>query len=810
VPLYDSTPTKDTQETTMECDEEMPSMVKPLPQKLVAWFRQTPRLGDAGLSLICCTQIPLKPEADDDRRKNKTHSVFGAEPESPSEYFPMQIHSKKYPYAVDLSLIVRTRPATARRIDTELSRLLDMGSTAGEGESRPKTPAPRFDRVDDLARHKVLVLDTKDGGYSPPDPSIPTPSSKTTGVMVNPYADPKVLRDFKAPRRARKFEWDLSEQMEQDPPSPYDAWSRAKTLRVSHDGPAQQAMLTELEREAALPDTARPSVVDWLDRVRDSIESISKEAKHMTLMHRRVAILADTEKLTDAMRSLGIERPSAVCSSDEAIDEEYKPYCMKKRAPAVLEASTRQAVLASLKAQRTLHEFQQARAGFRAGTVSEAEFAASMDKTASGLSVGATASRMAAAMTPDPAKDRDVEWRADKLAHLLEMNASGKAMTMGMAVRDSPVIVSRGVCMELLQFWAVEKDAKLYEHYRKDYVTLKQLYLQRCAETQAVHIRLIEQALDKLYGGSPPPDRAGIIKEILNAPLSRSPSLPVSPSAAVPSQPSQGKTGAPSGAEVERAIVDDMAAASGPRREKTCYLVQQLEDMLSGYDSIAEDKNLDELKEAMLEVMKELAEMEAAFKANGLSDDEFALLGRLAVSLDEEHCPSSLVKCDFASLGGNTLEALDRARAANVTHAAYADKHARYVAGEVKDEEFTACIEETLVAMGSEHILYARGTTVRARADITKELVYKHKVDKEGAFARQVKLLPTLSFRGYTMTWPVFNNVKPGMFAVMNNNFIAYTFQDLKMEFLKKSAELQAIRISIAKLTMEQEEEKEI
>lgn len=821
VPLYDSTPEKDTQETSisMECDETMPSMVKRLPQKLVAWFRN--RDVNSGLSLVRCTQSPLRPEVHDQglrNRKQKTHSVFGAEPESPCEYFPMQIHSKRYPYAVDARLIIRTRPVTARRIDAELSRLLGMGSSAAEGESRPKTPAPRFDRGDDdLSKHKVLVLDTKVGGYSPPDPSLPTPSSKTTNVMVNPYADPKVLRDFKAPRRTRTFDFDLTteeapQKMEEDPPSPYDAWSRAKSLRVSCDGPAQQAMLAEVERDR-LSKPARLSVVDWLGRVESSLQTIAQEPTNMKLMHDRVAILADQEKLTDAMRSFGIDRPTHVCDSEEAIDEDYKPYNMKKRMPHLLEQTTGKAIHECLKAQRALFEFQQARARFQDGMMSVDAFVTSMDKALESVGGGAVASGMLAAMFPQSNKHQDVETRADKLAHLLQMNANGKAMTMGMAVRDAPVIVSRGVCMELTQFWAVEKDAKLYEYYSKDYVTLKQRYLQRCAEMQAVQIRLIEQGLEKLFKGNPPTSQemAAMNKEIANCPQqSPSPPLPISPSAAVPSQPSgsQGKADAPSGAAVEQAIVEDMTSGA-PRREKPSYIVQQLDDMKTVYEFIAEDQELGELKEAMLEVMKELAEMEAAFKANGMSTLELSLLGRVAVSLDEEYCPSDLVKCDYATLGANTLEALARARDANVLCTAYTDKLAKFVSRELNGEEFTAVIEETLEAMGKERDLYARGTPVPDRADILKGLVYKHKLDKEGAFARQVKLQPTLSFRGYTMTWATFNNVKPGMYAVVHNNFIAYTFQDLKIEFLKKCAELQAIQIRIVKLTTWEKEDEE-
>lgn len=798
---------EDNQATMMECDEEM---VKCLPRCLIQSFDSRAwQTGAAPLRTdllrLDCSQSMLKPQPEDEPqrpegRKGKTRSAIQMEAVSPCECYPMQIFSKRYPYAMDPGLIIRVRPADGD--DDELTRLLDKAPAApAEASPRPKTPAPALER--DAAEPKVLVYDPDSGLYQPPVPFAPTPASKSLDVMVNPFADkakPKTRRlkrgEFpyarytlvngkKQPRTLehrtgpRTFDWSVSDER-------MEGSAGAARITKSHDGVKERAMLAEHERlEASPPFQPKTSVPDWLQAVKASLAELALETNSTTLMHRRLQLTIDIDKLEDTLRDYGIEHTRSLCDYDEAIDEEYMPYCMKSRLPDVLRGCTRFAIVECISAQRALAEFKHAFASFKAGEMPGKEFMECM----------AAANRVMArdpsyGMSNGTGASDPLDLPAAKVEMALEQFAMNKAHAMGIAVRDTPIFKSRGMGMEFTRLCEADKNAERYEFYSKDFVTLKQLYLQRLAERQMVEIRLLKVVTKKHCEDiiSTPSAARTAVKEILHEPFSSSPQMPVSPSVALPSQGSE--TGADACMSAEKTFV----------RPATNFILDQLDDMLDAFDNIGENTSMDELMEAHAELSKEIAEMKEAFAANGVPENEIQLIGMMMEPLDCGFLPSTLAKCDFDQLEGKTLQFLDAAYDANMAYATFMAKHEQFVADKITAASFIFYVEDASRLLTGDTSKHERVTDLKARASLIKDALYSNKVQKEGAFSRAVKLRPSVSFRGYEMTWETFNNVKPGSYALQKNNFAAYTYQDLKLEFLRKSAELQAIETSLALL----------
>jgi len=747
------------------------------------------------------------------RKKCKTSSVYVFDRYSPSEYMPMQIlsSSKRMRHDAGRSLIFGMRPESeladlmnqaedVKGADTvdltspssvqpirfippkaslfkaksghgKKERAADGSSLAMVDEARPKTPSPSK-RGRSIGDFKVLVLDPYAGTYNPPIPVCSTPSTNETGVVLNPYRKAVPMADvsnqFKPPRfastkaqRARAFDW-MDE--DQSPPAP------TKPLTRSVEGPEARAMMAHHEREATESAEERPdvSVEQWFDTVDASIESICAETKHMVLQHQLVVVQTDIDKLVDAMRATGVEVPTAVGEEEESVEEEYEPYCMKRRYPDVLKVSTRAAIVQCLEAQQALASFVGSRVEFEEGRISEAVFLERIDEVPAFM----------LCRTPGHKRSDQVsvEWRADRITHALDMHAMEMAKGMAAAVRDTPVIMSRGVCMELKTKWATESDAQLYEYYapKYDYCRLKQLYLQRCAERQTVEICLIQLALAKADAGA-----------VQSSP---SPPVPVSPSMALPSQAS--------GSQVEQAIMDAMSsAAKTPKRTKEDETVLSLKNILASFDNIGESQDVFELKEALTGVTKDLDDIKEAFKKCGLTQAEIDCLGTETEPLDGEFIPCQHVKCDYATLKRQTKISLDNARAANAVYSNYMLHYTLFKAGMMDEKAFVEEVEKTLLASSAEPYMFDRITEIHARAEVVKDTVHNDKVYKESCFTRLIKQRPTVTIRGYNMTWEFFQRVQSGMIALRENTYVSYTYQDLKLEFLWKSAEAQAIQI---------------
>jgi len=789
---------------SMECEEEMPTMV-------TCHFLR--RCADGRTPDGRALQSALKREIaqefeeanDGSCKKSKTQSVFGDEPQSPREFYPMQMFSKLYPYNWDVRLIIRVRPPD----DEEVSRLVERtGSFASaEGEPRPKTPTPSSD--DDYSKHKVLVMDTMSGKFVPPACAAPTPSSKETDVMVNPYCDPKVLKDFKAPRRTRVFEMDLPDQMEVD--------------IQGQNGPKERAALKQVERDAS-QDCGKfvTPIPDWIKNTLLAISDTERFQDEAALMHRRHHIMTRMDQILDTMRAYGIEKPERVCiSGDEAINEEFNPYSFKNRYPGVLGVLTRHAIMQCRDAYQGLWQFKLARTDFAKGVLTSEEFEARMDEIFASVSASSKGKLKARA-----ARQMPIEWKADRIEHELMMYANGTVQTMGTSVRETTVVMRTGACMDLATLWAVEKDASLYQYYGFDYRTLKQMYLYSCAELQATEVRLIEIGMDKQFGGNPPTsaEASAAIKEILYDPFSPSPPLPVSPSLAVPSQPSQaadkagsqGEDQAPgsqgaqsvtvlsqaSGSEVEQALKDIMACSTGSsKRVKKCYIVQQLEDMLTAYDDLTKPGDTyEDIMEAHESLSKDINAIKCALLTNGMAADELAVLGRMPESLDADFISSHFEKCDYATLLESTKRIFQQARVEEEAYNVFKAMFDKFMGGDMTEQEFTVVLQEALLAASCDPHMYDRITGMGDRADIMIELMYKKKIEAEGAVARAVKKRPTLCFRGYNMTWEVFHRVKPGTFEARSNNYVSYTYQDLKLEYFVKLSELQAFELRLAEL----------
>ena len=801
---------------TMECEEEMPTMVTCRFLRRYDYGR-TPD-GRALQSALKREIAQEFEEANDGScKKSKTQSVFGDEPQSPRELYPMQMFSKLYPYNWDVRLIIRVRPPD----DEEVSRLVERtGSFASaEGEPRPKTPTPSSD--DDYSKHKVLVMDTRSGKFVPPACAAPTPSSKETDVMVNPYCDPKVLKDFKAPRRTRVFEMDLPDRMEEDIPN--------------HDGPKERAVLAVLEREGGQASAGVNPVPDWVKHVLEAMDKASNKENETALMHFGNAMKTRIDQILDTMSKYGIDKPERVCSSgDEAIDEEFDPYSFKNRYPAVLGVLTRHAIMQCRDAYQALSQLKLVRADFAKGCLTGEEFGERMDAIYDGVA-GSSNGKLRQRAT---SRDMPIEWKADRIEHDLLMYANETVRKMGTSVRETTVVKRLGACMDLSTLWAVEKDARIYPYYAMDYRALKQNFLMHCAELQATEVRLIEVGMDKQFGGNPPTseEASAAIKEILYDPFSPSPPLPVSPSLAVPSQPSASQAGsqedqgagsqgaqsvtvlsqasgsevpkdikerlARSGSEVEQALMEIMAcSAGGSKRVKKNYIVQQLEDMLTAYDDLTKPGDTyEDIMEAHESLSKDIEAIKCAFLVNGMAADELAQLGRMPESLDEDFISSHFEKCDYSRLLGSTKKALEQARAENEAYDIFVVMFDKFMGGEMTEQEFGVVVQETLLASSLDLHMYDRVKEMRERADIMKAFMYKKKVEAEGAAARAVKKKPTLCFRGYNMTWETFHRVKPGTFEARSNNYVSYTYQDLKLEFFVKLSELQAFELRLAEL----------
>jgi hypothetical protein len=800
---------------TMECEEEMPTMV-------TCHFLR--RCADGRTPDGRALQSALKREIaqefeeanDGSCKKSKTQSVFGDEPQSPRELYPMQMFSKLYPYNWDVRLIIRVRPPD----DEEVSRLVERtGSFASaEGEPRPKTPTPSSD--DDYSKHKVLVMDTRSGKFVPPACAAPTPSSKETDVMVNPYCDPKVLKDFKAPRRTRVFEMDLPDRMEVD--------------IQGQNGPKERAALALVESEVLQPSAKVDPMPVWIKHVLSAIDRVSKLETEGALMRHRLTTMTEMDKILDTMRAYGIDKPERMCSSgDEAMDEVFNPYSFKNRYHGVLGVLTRHAIMQCRDAYQGLWQFKLARTDFAKGALTSEEFEARMDEIFASISASSKGKLQTRASRQMP-----IEWKADRIEHELMMYANGTVQTMGTSVRETTVVMRTGVCMDLATLWAVEKDASLYQYYSVDYRTLKQMYLMHCAELQATEVRLIEIGMDKQFGGNPPTsaEASAAIKEILYDPFSPSPPMPVSPSLAVPSQPSAsqaeekkagsqeedqapGSQGAQSvtvlsqasgsgacldksGSEVEQALKDIMACSTGSsKRVKKCYIVQQLEDMLTAYDDLTKPGDTyDDIMEAHESLSKDINAIKCALLTNGMAADELAVLGRMPESLDADFISSHFEKCDYATLLESTKRILEQARADDEAYNVFKVMFDKFMGGDMTEQEFTVVLQETLLAASCDPHMYDRITGMGDRADIMIELMYKKKIEAEGAAARAVKKKPTLCFRGYNMTWETFHRVKPGTFEARSNNYVSYTYQDLKLEFFVKLSELQAFELRLAEL----------